>query len=549
MDEQRLSTLETIRDVTTKLSEDAIEAARSKAVSLSFDIDKGLVGFAETRINLIHSRDVISDAVEHKKLIQLPLSLQTKLLQLLNGLVEHLSALAEGKDEIVLLASKVEDLSVFLWQYGFYNLSNEVLGYQTKLNQLKRLEVESETLISKLRASQVVIETASDTLLHVQKAEASIKAISDESVVLKKQIVDAVSTVNAEKQTVAAALASVKQHNDDGAKLIATITTVGGNARATGDEIARLLADTTTKVEELKTAVLSGQQGNSSIKTTAEALAEKLSTESEGLRRNQQTEFSALQTQLKNAADQLTESSNAAIKTFQATSQNNLTTAIQESGASLKKIGADWQLSSDELLTSETKNLQSLTDELKKLELQIKEDIQKTIGFSLFGAFQKRKESIVTSKRFWLVALFICVGAGVGLGMYFIYAFQHMQSFNYLYLAKLALSLPVIYAISFCSIQYSKERRLEEEYAFKASISGSLNPYQELVRKLVDMEIPEERAKYADFIISSIESVFSSPTDKVYETTKASTEPTTIEGAVKKLGPLLETLSKFIGHK
>ena len=51
MAEQGLSTLNLIWEATTKLSEDAIEAARSKALSLSFDIDKGKVGFAETRIN------------------------------------------------------------------------------------------------------------------------------------------------------------------------------------------------------------------------------------------------------------------------------------------------------------------------------------------------------------------------------------------------------------------------------------------------------------------------------------------------------------------
>lgn len=549
MAEQGLGTLQLIWEATTKLSEEAIEAARSKALSLSFDIDKGFVGFAETRINLIYSRDVISDAVKHEKLVQLPLSIQSKLLQLLNGLVEHLSALVGGKDEIVLFASKVEELSVFLWQSGFHNLSNEVLGYQTKLNRLKGLEVESNRLISKLQESQKLHETASSTLLHAQETEAEIKAISEELTELKKQIATAASTVTTDQQTVGAALASVKQQNEDGAKLIATITSVEGQARTTGEQISKLLTQATPNVESLNAAIVAGQQGNTAIKATAAALAEKLSIDSEALKKDQQEGFTALQTRLENAVGLLTTNSTAAITAFKGTSQSDLATAIQGANSSLEKIGADWQISAGEVLTGETEKLQSLTQELTALELQIKEDIQKTIGFSLFGAFQKRKESIVTSKRFWLVALFICVGAGVGLGMYFIHAFQHMQSFNYLYLAKLALSLPIIYAISFCSIQYSKERRLEEEYAFKASISGSLNPYQELVRKLVDMGIPEERAKYADFIISSIGGVFSSPTDKVYETTKTSTETKSIKGAVKQLRPILEPLAKILGHK
>lgn len=464
-------------------------------------------------------------------------------------MVANLTALADGKDEIVLFVGNVEHLSVFLWQYGFYNLSNEVLGYQQKLNRLKSLEVESEGLIGKLQASQVVNDTASNALLHVQEVEASIKAISEESAALKKQIADAASVVAGEHQAVSAALASVKQQNEDGARLIAAITTVEGQAKTSGEQITAVLTQTTAKVEELRAAVLAGQQGNSSIKAAADSLAEKLSTDGGNLTKELREEFSALQTRLEDAASLLEGRSKAAITTFESTSQTDLTTARQKSSESLEKIGADWQASTKTLLEDETEKLHSLTGELKKLELQIKDQIEKAIGFSLFGAFQKRQESIVASKTFWQWALFICVGAGIALGIYFLFTFRSMPSFNYLYLAKLALSLPVIYAISFCSIQYSKERRLEEEYAFKASISVSLNPYQELVGKLVDMKVPEERAKYADFIISSIGSVFSSPTDKVYEVNTVPGESKGLENAVKQLGPILDPLAKIFGHK
>lgn len=549
MAERGLDTLSLIWEATTKLSEDAIEAARSKALSLSFDIDKGTVGFAETRINLIHSRDVISDAIQHEKLVQLPISIQADLLKLLNGLVEHLAALADGKDEIVLFADKVEQVSVFLWQYGFYNLSNEVLGYQKKLNQLKRLEVESDKLIKELSGSQALIGTASQTLQSAQDAEASVKATNEESTVLKKQIADIASAAAADQQAVAAALASVKQQNEDGARLIATITSIEGQAKTSGEQIATVLAQATAKVEELKAAVLAGQQGNSTNQAAADALTQKISSDVDLLKKTQIEEFEGLQTRLEGAAKLLSDTSDAAIKAFGTTSQERLTTALQQSSGSLEKMGKSWKVDADSLLADETEKLQSLTDELQRLELQIKDQIEKAIGFSLFGAFQKRQESIVSSKKFWQWALFGCTAAGVALGIYFVYAFQHMSSFNYLYLAKLALSLPVIYAISFCSVQYSKERRLEEEYAFKASISVSLNPYQELVGRLVKMEVPEERAKYTDFIITSIESVFSSPTDKVYETHTASTESKGIEGAVKQLGPVLEPLAKILGHK
>ena len=74
----------------------------------------------------------------------------------------------------------------------------------------------------------------------------------------------------------------------------------------------------------------------------------------------------------------------------------------------------------------------------------------------------------------------------------------------------------MIYAIAFCNMQYSRERKLEEEYAFKSSVSISLDPYQKLVAGLIDKGNPAEMARYAEFVIQSINRIFTSPTDPVF---------------------------------
>jgi hypothetical protein len=50
--------------------------------------------------------------------------------------------LIAGSDQVVNLKSHIEILNSNMWQYGMFNLSDEILGYQTKLNQLKQLELE-----------------------------------------------------------------------------------------------------------------------------------------------------------------------------------------------------------------------------------------------------------------------------------------------------------------------------------------------------------------------------------------------------------------------
>jgi hypothetical protein len=100
---------------------------------------------------------------------------------------------------------------------------------------------------------------------------------------------------------------------------------------------------------------------------------------------------------------------------------------------------------------------------------------------------------LAKSKRYWAGALVLLVLASLGV-TYFVIS-THTQ-FDVAFYLKLSLSLPLIYAITFCTVQYSRERKLEEEYAFKSNISVSLDPYRELVEKLVDKQQPQDREKF-----------------------------------------------------
>lgn len=109
------------------------------------------------------------------------------------------------------------------------------------------------------------------------------------------------------------------------------------------------------------------------------------------------------------------------------------------------------------------------------------------------------------------------------------------------------MSLPLIYAIAFCSVQYTRERKLEEEYAFKSNISISILPYKDLVEKLVG-DNPEEKSKFTAFIIDSIGKVFSSPTGQIFDKDQSDVKPDaaiqqvseTLNAIVKPLAPLFK---------
>jgi len=185
--------------------------------------------------------------------------------------------------------------------------------------------------------------------------------------------------------------------------------------------------------------------------------------------------------------------------------------------------------------------LKKLVSELGELEGRIRESIERATGYTLFHSFQKRQLDIAKSKRFWGYVLGIVVAISLIASGFFIWSLQFVQAYNAAFYLKLSISLPLIYAIAFCNVQYSRERRLEEEYAFKSNISVSLEPYQKLVEKLVDKTKPEELAKYTAFVIDSVSRVFTSPTEQIFETPG---DKNSAEKLIKACGEFIEPVVK-----
>jgi hypothetical protein len=259
-----------------------------------------------------------------------------------------------------------------------------------------------------------------------------------------------------------------------------------------------------------------------------QASAEKLITDTdEKLEESRSRQQAALDAQLLAAGKK----SDQTLGTFQETSQSAL-------NAEQGKF--------DTYRTGAQKQQKELIDELEKLEQQIRDSIRRATGYGLFSSFQTRQQDLVAAKRFWSRALTTVVGISILFSMALIVdlTWWHPKDYGAVFFLKLSISLPLIYAITFCNVQYSRERRLEEEYAFKSSISISLDPYRELVEKLVLMDVPEERAKYTAFIIESVGRVFTSPMERVFDDHPK--ESKSVEGTLKLVHALLNDVVKLI---
>ena len=225
----------------------------------------------------------------------------------------------------------------------------------------------------------------------------------------------------------------------------------------------------------------------------------------------------------------------------------------------MKKDAADSfiKLSKDsqDAVEKYSKQTEEIVRNNAKQQIEIKEHLRKAIGASLFSAFDIRREKLRWGKWIWssLLVLFV----GVGIWVTFLIAKDLQGVPDKAFFVKVTAVIPIAFFIAFSAKQYTNERRAEEEYAFKSTISISLEPYYDLVEKI--------RKNHPDadpeFVKNLIYEIFDNPVKRIYygdgnskstennagnlrEIIKKITDTFTPE-QVKEVRGMLETLSEL----
>lgn len=165
-------------------------------------------------------------------------------------------------------------------------------------------------------------------------------------------------------------------------------------------------------------------------------------------------------------------------------------------------------------LTEEVKGtvdaLKTKTDEIHNLSLQ---QLGTISNEKLSNSFDKVKDDLKKDNEKWFKWL---VGTSIALLLAFIgvVVWQVAKGdtiFEISFLVKLALTSPIIFFEFFVNREYSRSKRLIEEYEFKASIARSLEAYKEIIENLFADQPGDEYKKKLDFILESIGQLYSSP--------------------------------------
>lgn len=182
--------------------------------------------------------------------------------------------------------------------------------------------------------------------------------------------------------------------------------------------------------------------------------------------------------------------------------------AVRAASEAVEKARNDYQ----QFQMEKQSQVDNLLNRLYEIEKDIKDKLAKATGITLFHSFEARQKRIIGHWIWLAIGLLVLVGS-----LWFAHdLLTNVNSLDVAFFVKLGFTLPALAVVGFALRQYSRERRLKEEYAFKSAISLSLEAYRNLVEQAVDKLTPEEKVRFADFLLNSIHTVFDPPTDRVF---------------------------------
>jgi len=161
-------------------------------------------------------------------------------------------------------------------------------------------------------------------------------------------------------------------------------------------------------------------------------------------------------------------------------------------------------------------NYENLSQNIKELEELTRNQLGLVAMETLANSFAAEASNLEKSTTKWfrhvIGATIILVFAVLGISIWQV--LHEGALLRWGLIARLPIATPIIFYLAFASSQYSRDKKLLEEYSFKASIARSFEAY----RKVVHEEIPEEeKNKKTNFVIETIQSIYSSPMKNIHD--------------------------------
>lgn len=176
---------------------------------------------------------------------------------------------------------------------------------------------------------------------------------------------------------------------------------------------------------------------------------------------------------------------------------------------------------------SRSEKLDQQQESVNNLDEQISELLNGAIAASLDRNFSKRKEELERSAKFWAVSTFVAIFGLVGFSFHIFEDISQVSELGVGTISRATILIPLLVGVWFTSKNYSRKRRLMEEYAFKSTIAQTLEPSRDVLESQLSVDGSDEQL--AEFMMVSMGQMFNNPSDNIEASTSDDGDATNIQ--------------------
>jgi hypothetical protein len=374
---------------------------------------------------------------------------------------------------------------------------------------LKLLNVKAEALVAEIKSHlktskmecDAIVALKNEATEALKKAEESRSKADQEArqaYGAKGSCEEHANAIAARKGNVdvdAAAISTIKKNADDIILALSNLRTPAEASRAAIEEARKRAEDLARQTESFKTEAesVNTQAGN------ANKQIEQISQRASGLLQSIEANLATTNTATTNSS-----AANAEIERLKVVASENTTATTQakatvqqsliesKTNSDLIKATVDMVKNTQDRVAAYENNLIALSKKYEQLHATVEGLIPQATSASLASAFREQRKRFKSPQKWWLVAfvfslsclIIIAIVTGV---QYYSVGDDTWDAILRHLVQKLPLVVPFIWGAIYSGTHYMMSIRIEEDYAFKETLSTAFEGYKRELSGLQDV--------------------------------------------------------------
>ena len=196
------------------------------------------------------------------------------------------------------------------------------------------------------------------------------------------------------------------------------------------------------------------------------------------------------------------------------------------------------------MITQNERSLELIkeADDLQKKILSQKQEVENLIGAAADGSlgthFKERKKQIQTNVITFIVLVIVSLIATAVWVFIVFYGFDINNSDWIHFVINILRTSPAWFLVWWLISRYSKERKLQEEYAFKSAIAMTMREHSKLLKATDSGEV-DNRDSQQIMLLRAMNNIYSPP-DTKQSKEGDNINPKNVEGFISKLTELIK---------